>query len=499
MTRKPLSVGRRLVATLTSTAVASSLLVASFAAPGNAQPQALDLTPTSSEKECSMTRSGEYPRATPEQVGLDSARLARALDYWTLNGAETVKVFRHHCLVGEGGLDKAFDRVPRLNWSQTKTVSSLIAGVADRQGLIDVDAPLDDYLPEDMGDAEHRAVTIRQVLNMTTGFEMNWVKGLNLVGDISRAREAMAMEMAHEPGTYFEYDQITPSLVTYVVQRAIWSKVDRNLDFQDWAQRNFFNKLGIPESAWFWVRDRSGNSLGYSKLFLRPLEFGRLGELMLNKGSYQGVQIIDSRYIADLRTGSDANCAYGYMVWLNSCAAGDTQVNASIFARREIDPPGPSIASAPRDMFYTWGYHGQHTFVIPSLDMVITRSGELPPDTVSRLLNLDADAVTAGTPGEAYHNFFRYLMSAVADMPPGADVADPDGAFSGNPELNVDPDAFIYPLDSAAGTYLGIGPSAPVGCTAFGCVGEPNDGYKWLYTVPRVIPGILGLEVRPNG
>lgn len=457
------------------------------------------------EKVCQMTRTGEYPRATASDVGLDPRLVAAAARYWTSTGSETVKIFRNGCLIQEGGLDRVFDRIPRLNWSQTKTVSALIAGVAERKGLIAVDDPIGKYLPKGLGDAEHRSVTIRNVLNMTTGYRMNWVRGLNLVGDISRVRGIMAAEQAHPPGTYFEYDQDTPSIVTYVVQRAIWKKIDAGLDFQEWAQREFFNKLGIPKSAYFWKRDRSGNTLGYSKLFLRPLEFGRLGEVMLNKGLYQGVRVIDAEYISQLsqgsvtRTGRSVNCGYGYLVWLNGCGGEQHQVNGSIFKRREIQPGRPWIASAPRDMYYSWGLHGQHTFVIPSLNMVVTRSGEVPPDAVPGAAHLDPDAVLAGAQKGGYFEFFRILMDSVKNMPAGVEIVQRKGPYKWEPSLDFDADSFIYPVDAAVGSYLGIGPHAPIGCTALGCKDEPNDGLKWVLDVPRVVPGILGTDRRPNG
>jgi len=480
-------------------AMTGALLVSSL--PASASPT--EKHPT--EMRCAMTRTGEYPTADARGVGFDPELVRQATTYWTMNGAETVKVFRHGCLVAEGGLDPVFDRIPRLNWSQTKTVAALSAGVAEKQGLIEIDAPIGRYLPPGLGDAEHRKVTVRHVLNMTTGFQMNWVRGLNLVGDMSRVRSMMAADVKHPAGTYFEYDQDTPSIITYVVQRAIWRKVDPRLDYQDWAQRELFDKLGIPKSAYFWQRDRSGNTLGYSQLFLRPLEFGRLGELMLNGGRFQGVQLIRPAFMRQFtmgsvdRTGRSVNCGYGFMVWLNSCRPGQTQVNASLFKRRVIKPAQPWIASAPRDMYYTWGYHGQHTFVIPSLDMVVTRSGELPPDTVADLLHLDGEAAVAGSNKAAYFTFFRLLMNAVEHMPAGVRIARPTGPYKHVPELNVEPDGFLYPTDAAPGSYLGIGPSAPVGCTLLACEDEPNDGLKWIFDIPRVVPGILGLDSRPNG
>ncbi|MDN5746708.1 MAG: serine hydrolase, partial [Nocardioidaceae bacterium] len=456
------------------------------------------------QKVCEMTRTGEYPRARPEEVGLDPKLFAKATRYWTSTGSETVKIFKNGCLVQEGGLDKVFDRIPRLNWSQTKTITALVAGVAEHHGLIDVDDPIGDYLPAGLGDAEDRAVKIRHVLNMSTGYRVNWVRGLNLVGDHSRVRGILAADQVHTPGTYYHYDQDTPSLANYVVQRAIWKKVDPKLDLQEWIQREFFNKLGIPKSAYFWQRDRSGTTLGYSQLFLRPLEFGRFGELMRTGGIYQGVRLIGADYMRELTqgavsdTGETVNCGYGYLVWLNSCGPNERQVNVSLFARREINPSGPWIASAPRDMYYSWGLHGQHIFVMPSLDMVVTRSGEVPPDALPGALRLDPDAVVAGTHKGGYFTFFRILMDSVRTMPADVDIAQPTGDYSWAPSLDIDLKDFVHP-DAILGSYLGVGKEAPIGCTLLSCKDEPNDGLKWVLDVPRVVPGIVGLEKRPNG
>lgn len=225
----------------------------------------------------------------------------------------------------------------------------------------------------------------------------------------------------------------------------------------------------------------------------------------VHDGVYQGIRIINTSYMRELRTGAtdragrSVNCGYGYMVWLNSCERTGKQVNASVFQRREVSPTRPWIASAPRDMYYSWGLHGQHTFVIPSLDMVITRSGELPPDTLEGLTHLDPDAPIAGTLKGGYFKFFRILMDSVNSMPADVDIAQPTGNYKWTPTVDFDADSFIYPIDAPLGSYLGIGKEAPVGCTILACKDEPNDGLKWVLDVPRVVPGIFGLDRRPNG
>lgn len=360
---------------------------------------------------CAMTRTEEYPRAEAASVGLDPTAVRAAVGYWVREGAENLKIFRHGCLVVEGALDAATDDVPRQNWSQTKTVSALIAGVAVRQGVVGLDDPIGNHLPAGIGDAEHRAITIRHLLTMTSGLEFSQFKGLALSADLARPRDEMAMRLRHRPGEYFEYDQNAVSLLNWTVDNAL--RRSGRGPYLAFAQRELFGPLGIPADAYLWQRDASGTPMAHAGLVLRPVEFGRLGELLRTGGVFNRRRLLDARFVQLLRTGTTANCGYGFLVWLNSCRGHERQVNASIGTRREISPARPWIATAPPDMYYSWGAHGQHVFVIPSLDLVVTRSGERSPDNTSDTEHLDANLIWNGEQKAGYEEFFRLLMTAV--------------------------------------------------------------------------------------
>ncbi len=448
---------------------------------------------------CAMTRTGEYQRADPAAAGLDPAKLKAAMDYANLSNPLTMKVFRHGCLLAQGPRDPLFDRVPANNWGQTKTITALITGIAQDQGYLDIDAPIGSYLPADLGDAQHRAVTLRNLLQASSGVEVNQVRGLNFYADQSRAREFFTMPIVHEPGTYFEYDQTATSVIIYVVQHAIW-RHEPGLDFQDFAQRELFDQLGIPTSAYFWQRDRAGTTTGYSQLYLRPLETGRLAELIRTGGVYDHHRVISEWYLRELRTAAGTNCGYGFLTFLNSCRPGQIQVDVSVPTRRDAGGV-PWVASAPADMIFTDGI-GIRTFVIPSLDLVITRSGEQELDTLPSALRRDVEGIVPGRPGAAgTHEFFRLLMAAVTDMPDQVRTTIANsGPYDRAPEVGFDATHFLHPLDAPAGTYLSVGPGAPEACTPLGCAGERNDGIqRYVSDIPRTIPGILGAQARPDG
>lgn len=145
---------------------------------------------------------------------------------------------------------------------------------------------------------------------------------------------------------------------------------------------------------------------------------------------------------------------------------------------------------------------GTRIFVIPSLDMVITRSGEQEFDTVPSAMRGDTDGMVGGRAGKAgTHEFFRLLMAAVTDMPAAvrATIAN-SGPYDRPSKVGADLSTFLYPLDAPAGTYLSVGPGAPQGCNPLGCRDEPNNGVpRYVGDIPRTVPGILGAEIRPGG
>jgi CubicO group peptidase (beta-lactamase class C family) len=456
------------------------------------------LSQTGGPSRCAITRTGEYPRSDPAAVGLDPQRLAEALAYASANGSFTIKVFRHGCLVGEGLRDAAFDRVPANNWGNTKTVVSLLAGIAADRGFVDLDAPIGEHLPDGLGDAAHRAVTLRQLLWASSGAEVNQVRGLNFFGDVSRVRDWLAQPITRTPGTYYFYDQTATSVIVYVIERAM-ARAGQPMDYQEFAQSYLFDNLGIPRSAYFWQRDRSGTTSGYSQLFLRPLEFGRFGELIRNNGVFQGKRVISAAYMQAFQTQAPTNCGYTLLAFTNSCRAGQRRVGVGVPTRVEVDGR-PWIESAPANMVFTDGV-GTRIWVIPELDLVVTRSGEQEFDAVPAASSLDVDNVVPGRTGaRGTHDFFRLLMAAVTDMPASvrATIAN-SGPYRQPPEVSgFDLVQYINqptaPIESYSGFLL------PGQCDPLGCADEDNDGIaRLILDAPRVVPGTVGIEQRPDG
>jgi hypothetical protein len=391
-------------------------------------------------KNCPNPAAGEaFPTATPEEVGLDRAALDAAAKFHTEKLQETLFVLRFGCLVYTGDLNALFDKTPKHQWSITKGISTTVLGIAVTQGKLAVTDPVSKFFPE--MDEAHGRVTVRQLLNHTQGTHMNWTREFHVAFHPDRVKTFATLPFDHEPGTYFEYSQIGPGLLNAIVEKAV------GRDFQDYAQDELFTPLGIKRDSWFWFRDQGGWTEGFSLLHMRPVDMVRVGQFWLQGMNWRGQQLVDPGFVADAKVGTKANPAFGYQTWLNHAP---WHVTIGL-PKREVENR-PPIASAPQDMFYSWGWRGRHQFMMPNLGMVVVIT---PVDH-----DLDTDPTDIhtlpwfqGEQLEGYHEFFRLLMRAVADQK----VRDP-GPWKGGhngPEA-YDNEQFVEPDQNMANFHDGF-------------------------------------------
>ena len=402
-------------------AIAAATLIGVSAGVG---PVAADTSPT-----CALPAGGTaFGRATPQAEQLDPAAVRAALAYADTHLRLSVQIFRNNCLVGASPLDAVTANVPWEVFSSTKSVISILTGIAYDQHKLALDDPIGKYLPSGpgWGDPQHRAITIRQLLTETSGMRESILAEFVSVGlDPNIAQEALAQPMQHTPGTYFEYNQRDPDLLAYVVQRAVGQ------DLQAFAQHYLFGPIGIPAHSYVWLRDRSGNTYGYANLFIPPTQFAKLGLLLQNGGVWRGRRILSTSYLDRARADQPTNPCYGFLFWHNG---GTSCTGANIPAAQTVS--GPLIGSAPPDLFAMVGALQQNNFMIPSLHMTVTWTGVLG-DTALNLSGL----LSAGPSSNLYYNFFRLLMRGVRDM----HVPDP-GPYKTPPlDLDVNPINYLNP------------------------------------------------------
>lgn len=392
---------------------------------------------TDTELHCAVSSARAAPRATAAQAGFDPARLRAALDFAMSRNRLNVQVFRHNCLVGTGPADDRTGRTPWNVWSVTKSVVSLIAGIASDRGELDLSAPIGRYLPPGLGDAEHRSITVTDLLTETSGLHVGAVnEGVTGVIPIDpdSAVQALGVPFDNPPGTVFTYSQRNVDLLSYVVELAVHEPL------QQFAQRELFDPLGIARGDYYWARDRSGHTYGYAHLLIPPDDLAKLGLLLSNDGMWGNRRIVSAQYLSAAQRPSATNPCYGYLFWV-----------------------GPGCAEVPtflpRGTYEMSGIGLQNVFVVPDLDLTVVWTGVFGNHSTEGVSGILQNM------GELSYEFFRELLAAFVHPP----IPDP-GPYV-EPPLQLDPRSYFDPNITLA--LFGIGPDGYPDCNVLSCLKAP--------------------------
>ncbi len=232
-------------------------------------------------------------------------------------------------------------------WSVTKTVTSILVGIAVDEGRLRVDQTLPELLPRHASSMtpQQASVTLRQLLTMTAGFDYDG--GLNLTADDPVA-QILSYGMLDDPGVAFAYSNSSVQLVAAALRNA----VDRPI--LDYAREKLFDPLGIAtRPAWqgsdtnsptsgfnkpgfAWATDSAGVNVGAFGLKLTAADLVKLGELYVNGGRWHGRQLVSQAWVAESTSNqlSDeqaeaAQTQYGYLWWTDDEYMGQPVFQAS--------------------------------------------------------------------------------------------------------------------------------------------------------------------------
>jgi CubicO group peptidase (beta-lactamase class C family) len=222
---------------------------------------------------------------------------------------EGIGVYGVEIRVGEERASHRWRSDDRENiFSLSKGVCVLAVGMAVDEGLLALDTTVGSVFADvDLGDGVAE-VTLRDLLTMTSGIDFLWF------GDEPAPWPDLAAEMLRRPsrGRVSQYSDAS----TYVAMRLLASRVG---DVRDWLMPRLFEPLDIDNPQW--LRDPRGFILGGTGLLLRTSELARIGDVLLDRGAWQGRQLVSPEWIDGMHadwvdTGRDAPMdRYGLATW----------------------------------------------------------------------------------------------------------------------------------------------------------------------------------------
>lgn len=230
-----------------------------------------------------------------------------------------------------------------------KSFIGLMIGIAiDNHKIKSFDSPISNYLPFRLPNDEN--VTIRDLLGMSSG--LDWSEsGKNPFSDNAEAYYTTHLtEMLEkksfiiEPDKKFEYKSGNSQLLGIILQNATGKHPTEYFEEKVWS------KIGTEHDL-YWSLDReNGEEKTFCCGYATTRDYAKIGQLILNKGKWNGTEIISSKTLAEIISPySSETPFYGLHFWLFN------------------HPKYPAV--------YLRGILGQYVIVIPSIDVVIVRTG----------------------------------------------------------------------------------------------------------------------------
>lgn len=281
-------------------------------------------------------------------------------------------------------------------WSITKSVTSLLVAVAERDGHLDQDDRVAEHVPAWRG-SPSADVRIEHLLAQTSG--RRWSHDLDYGQFIGRSSDktafALAVGQQHPPGAHWEYNNAATQVLAAVLEGA----TGRSL--AEYARSVLFDPLEMSETTW--DLDATGSATTYSGLRSSCEDLARLGLSVARGGVWRDARLLDAAVI-DRVTGessSDLNAAYADLWWTNRAGRVQTIERAAGFGADAPPRTGRLAPDVPADARWAHGYGNQVLAVIPSAETVAVRLGERP----ARSQDLGPGALA------------RAALSVVADAP----------------------------------------------------------------------------------
>lgn len=302
-----------------------------------------------------LRAASPLPRSAPEAQGVSSAAVREFIEAANkqVDTMNSFMLVRHGRVVAEGWWAPYAAEIPHTLYSLSKSFTSSAVGLAISEGKLSLDDEVLRFFPDDAPanpTNNLKSMRVRDLLCMATGHQTE--PRLSMEAEEPWTKIFLGHPVPNKPGTHFLYN--TPG--TYM-QSAIVQKVTGQTVLE-YLQPRLFEPLGIENPRW--GKSPQGVNLGGYGLDIRTEDIAKFGQLYLQKGRWEGRQLIPTRWVeaaTSRQTSNGSNPAsdweqgYGYQFWRcrNGAYRGDGAFGQFCIVMPEQDAV-IAITSGTRDM-----------------------------------------------------------------------------------------------------------------------------------------------------
>ncbi len=242
------------------------------------------------------------------------------------------------------------------SFSMAKSIVSLLVGIAIDDGLINsVDDSVSRYIPSFAN--KKYTITIRDLLTMSSGLQWN-ESYYNPFSVTTKAyygnnlnKLAVRAKAVNSPSKTFDYITANPQLLSIILTKVTHKPLS------EYASEKLWKPLGAKHDATWSLDKKGGDEKAFCCFNSNARDFARIGQLILNNGTWNGRKIVSSEYLQEALMPAfylndddqEAVDFYGYQWWISNYK--DSMV------------------------YYARGILGQYIIAIPDYNMVIVRLG----------------------------------------------------------------------------------------------------------------------------
>ena len=265
------------------------------------------------------------PRSTPAEQQVDARALLRVLDALEAHPdieMHSLMVVRRGHVVAEGWWAPYTPERPHLLYSVSKSFAMTAALVAQAEGLLDLGDTVLSHFPEldaEVVDPRSRATTLRHLAAMASGHDRDLQDEVSARFADEPVRGLLTIPPEADPGSLFAYNQLCTYALAAAVQRVTGQRLTAYL------RPRLLDPLGIGEVGWH--SRPAGRELGFSGLHARTEDLARLGQLYLQRGRWDGAQLLPEELVAaatrkhvdnaQQQPNTDWQQGYGWQFWIS--------------------------------------------------------------------------------------------------------------------------------------------------------------------------------------
>lgn len=338
-------------------------LLVSCSSSDDANNDNVDNNPTPEELYFPPLNSDTWETVSPAELGWNEDQIQPLIDYLEDKNTKGFMMLYNGKIVVENYLNNHTSTSAWYWASAGKTLTSTVSGIAQDEGLININNKVSDYLGTGWTSAlleKENLITCKNLLSMNSGLDDS------LGDDVSPAN----LQYIADAGNRWAYHNVYVKMQDVVAQAS-------NETWSSYFNSKLRDKIGMTGS-WIPLGD-------LSVYWSNTRSMARFGLMVYANGKWEDNQIVSENFLSEAtNTSQSINEAYGYLWWLNGK---DTYHLPSL----QIEINGELIPNAPSDMYAALGKNDQKIYISPSKKIVIIRMGDAADGSNFALSTFDND------------------------------------------------------------------------------------------------------------